>query len=146
MWCLSVNNMRLGSDSCTSNVRFWIWCIQYVNMFRLYLHKTVHNIYYCASDKTIWKVLNLNSTLIMYYLTFLAHSDHYCYLMSKLLGYLSVHWRIPLFWFWSDACSLVIARLSVSQIRSWVALSSLVVCPVPSRIGDISTYLHNVMF
>ena len=37
-----------------------------------------------------------------------------------------------------------IARLSVSQTTSWVALSFLVVCP--SHIGDISTYLHYMMF
>ena len=37
----------------------------------------------------------------------------------------------------------LIARLSFSQIKSWVALSSLV---VTSRIGDISTYLHYMMF
>ena len=38
-----------------------------------------------------------------------------------------------------------IAKLSGSQIKSWVALSLLVVCPVPSRIGNISTYLHYMM-
>ena len=38
-----------------------------------------------------------------------------------------------------------IARLSVSQINVWVALSSLVVCR-SSRIGDISTYFHYMMF
>ena len=34
---------------------------------------------------------------------------------------------------------LLVARLSASQIKSWVALSSLVVCCLLSRIGDIST-------
>ena len=48
-------------------------------------------------------------------------------------------WRI-------QALNADIGRLNVSQITSWEALSSLVVVIRPSRIGDISTYLHYLMF
>ena len=43
----------------------------------------------------------------------------------------------------SDTFGIHIAKLSGSQIKSWVALSSLV---VPSRIGDISIYANIYRF
>ena len=47
-----------------------------------------------------------------------------------------------------DCWLVLIAKLSGLQIKSWVALSLLVVRSFvrPSRIGDISTYLHYMMF
>ena len=52
-------------------------------------------------------------------------------------------------WTWlfnlSRFSSKQIARLSFSQIKSWVALSLLVVC-LYVRIGNISTYVHYMMF
>ena len=77
----------------------------------------------------------------------LLQSNLFLDFLSNYFSEALLHWTS--FAVSCDSDRAIIAKLSDSQIRSWVALSLLVGCSSvrPSvRIGDIFTYLNRMMF